>query len=96
MEDKEDINFLVKKLLSKGFNNYGMFNNKLVLNDYTHNLFLKLCEQIFIHYKEDENIKSDKITIENLEYLRCFYEMVEDYERCDDILKIKNKLNEKD
>lgn len=90
-----ELSFLVKQILEKGFENYKMFDKINFKEENKNDLTLHLCESIFNTYKSNYKITNDEITISNLDYLRRFFEIKEDYEKCDDLLKIKNKLNEK-
>lgn len=95
MRSVNELSFLVKQILEKGFKNYKMFDKINFNVDHNNDLTVQLCESIFNTYKSNDKITNDEITISNLDYLRRFFEIKEDYEKCDNLLKIKNKLNEK-
>lgn len=87
-----DYEVLRKLVLENGFNNYELFNDKKNKSKELENLYEKIVNDVFQYYKNTEIYSFPERINENLDFLKKVFEGFEEYEKCDEILKIQSKL----
>lgn len=88
----DDYSFLKRVVIENGFKNYELFNNKIKKSLELENLYLKIVNDVFEYYKNNQSYDFSQNLNENLDFLKKFFEDYEEYEKCDEIVKIQNKL----
>lgn len=88
----DDYSFLKRVVIKNGFKSYELFNDKIKKSLELENLYLKIVNDVFEYYKNNQSYDFSQNLNENLDFLKKFFEDYEDYEKCDEIVKIQNKL----